>query len=184
MSFTIPIFILLLAPWGIGEKVPGHLWLATWVGLLGIGITLSPQGWQPQAGSWSFIGACLLFALLDVLHKRYVDKEPLLDMVFHSTWTAALWTLGPAYASWQALTPQAVLGLTLLGLGGNLMLYCLLRAFQQASLVSLAPLRYLEVLLATLFSYGLFGQLPAPHTWLGLLLIVPAAWWIVHHEGR
>jgi len=48
----------------------------------------------------------------------------------------------------------------------------LITAFRLAEASSLAPLVYLELLGSTLFGLLVFGQIPAPVTWLGIALIV------------
>lgn len=56
-------------------------------------------------------------------------------------------------------------------MAGNLLL---LMAYRRAEAAQLAPLVYLQLLSATALGWAVFGTLPAPLTWVGLVLVLGA----------
>jgi S-adenosylmethionine uptake transporter len=70
----------------------------------------------------------------------------------------------------------------LLGGGANLILFCLLKAFDAVEISSLQPFRYVELLFAGFFGWTFFGEMPSVHTLLGAGLIIPATLYIACYE--
>ncbi|MEL6152992.1 MAG: DMT family transporter, partial [Bacteroidota bacterium] len=158
------------------------MWLATLGGFAGIVWVLRPSHWSFHTAAGFLLLAAVLFGLLDVINKKYVSQEPMLCMLFYATLVATVLMALPA---WYAgpLPDGAVLGwLFVLGGGGNLILYCLLRAFALANASALAPLRYLELLISTGMGYVLFQELPSTSSYLGAAMIIPCTLLIAYYQ--
>ena len=69
--------------------------------------------------------------------------------------------------------------LMVLGVGSNLILFCLLKAFYLVKVSSVAPFRYLELLISIALGYLVFSELPPIHTYIGALIIIPSSLYIV-----
>lgn len=184
MSFTVPMFVLLLAPILLQEHVTWPMWLATIVGFVGIVLVLQPDTSTLNSASLFFISAASLFALLDILNKKYVTQEPMLCMLFYATLVAIVFVTIPAIQYWRTPTQQEMLWLVALGGGGNLILYCLLRAFALANASALAPFRYLELLISMAIGYTFFQELPHKHSYLGAAIIIPCTLFIVYYQNK
>lgn len=184
MSFTVPIFVLILAPLILKERVTWTMWLATGIGFLGILLVLQPGNLHFHTGSWYFIIAAILFGLLDVINKKYISQESILAMLFYSTLFASLFVFLPAMQHWSNPTSQEWLWLVILGGGSNLILYCLLRAFSLANASYLAPFRYLELLISMGISYSIFKEIPSNYSYLGALIIIPCTLFIGYYQSR
>lgn len=172
MSFTVPIFVLLLAPFFLQEHVTWPMWLATLVGFVGIVLVLQPAAEEFNTASLLFVLAAMLFALLDIINKKYVTQEPMLCMLFYSSLVAMVLAYFPAARTWRTPTDYELLWLLALGGGGNLILYFLLRAFALVSASSLAPFRYLELLISMSVGYAFFHELPSSHSYFGAAIII------------
>lgn len=184
MSFTVPIFVLLLTPIFLQERVTGPVWLATIGGFIGILLILQPNASSFNQGAIFFIIAAMLFGMLDILNNKYVTQEPMLCMLFYSTVVAMVFVAYPAIRVWHTPSSRELMWLFALGLGSNLILYCLLRAFTFASVSSLAPFRYLELFISMAVGYFVFNELPDKHSYLGALIIIPAALFISYYQTR
>lgn len=186
MSFTVPIFVLLLAPVLLKERVTWPMWLATLVGFAGIILVLQPdaQSFRLHSASLCFLLAAMLFGLLDIINKKYVTQEPMLCMLFYATLVAIALIAFPAAHVWRAPTSHELLWLLALGVGSNLILYFLLRAFALADASSLAPLRYLELLISINVGYILFQELPNSHSYLAAAIIIPCTLFIGYYQSR
>ena len=180
MSFTIPIFTLILARVLLKERVSWSLWGA-------VGIGLSSTIWMHMGGlegrgSLYFIPAALFFAWLDIINKRYVEREPMIYMLLCGNGIAALFLLPVALYSWQPLCGCDWLLCCMLGLGGNLLLYFLLKAFSLVPLAQLAPLRYLELPLSLLLGYLLFGEQVDVHSLVAAFMIIGSTAFILRQH--
>ena len=156
--------------------------IATSLGFVGTFITLYPAGLAVDAYSTLFLVAVACFLGLDILAKKYGVKESLLGMLFYANAVATCCAFMPFYffvyeGSLPAKEVWPLLALT--GVGGNLLLYCLLKAYHYADLMRLAPLRYLELVISLALNYGLFGRVPTPYEWVGALVIIPSSFWLV-----
>ena len=184
VSFTVPIFVLVLAPLFLHERVTWSMWLATLMGFGGIWLVLSPGQLAFHSAALYLVLAAFLFGLLDIVNKKYVTQEPMLCMLFYSNLIATL------FLSWPALTIGTIPGLhalvflLVLGIGSNLILYFLLKAFALSSASWLAPFRYLEWVISMVIGYVFFQELPTAHSYLAAAIIIPATLLIVYAQSQ
>lgn len=184
MSFTVPIFVLVLAPIFLKERVTWPMWLATLGGFVGILFVLQPDAHTFNQGSLFFIIAAILFGMLDILNKKYVTQEPMLCMLFYSTVVALILVTFPAMQVWRTPTNYELIWLLALGIGSNLILYCILRAFSLTDASSLAPFRYIELLISMVVGYVFFHELPSSYSYLGAAIIIPSTLFIGYYQAR
>ncbi len=185
MSFTVPIFLLLFAPIFLKEKVTWQMWLATLFGFIGIIVAVQKPGiWSFNLYSLCFVMGAMLFAGLDIINKKFVNQEPLMCMLFYSSLASSLLTFFPALCVWQWPTAKFLLLLILLGIGGNLILYCLLKAFFLVKASFLAPFRYLEFIFSILASYFIFYEIPGLNSYISAIIIIPTAFFIVLQKNK
>lgn len=131
--------------------------------------------------------ASICFAASDVINKKYVTQESTVSMMFYiAVFTAAFAAVLMTFSqtSWVAPNLTELLALIVLGIGGNLILYFLLKAFAATDVSALAPYRYTELIFAAFFGYILFGETLNKHTYAGTVIIVLATAWISYVELR
>jgi S-adenosylmethionine uptake transporter len=184
MSFTVPIFVLLLAPIFLRERVTWPIWVATLIGFGGIVLVLQPSSWSFFDASMLFVLAAGVFGLLDIVNKKYVTQESMLCMLFYSTLVATILLALPALHAGKIPTIHTLWWLLVLGIGSNLILYLLLKAFALASVSLLAPFRYLELLISMGVGYLFFQELPNRNSYLGAAVIIPCTLFIVYYQRR
>ncbi len=184
MSFTVPIFVLLLAPIFLRERVTWPTWVATLIGFGGIVLVLQPSSWSCWGPSMFFVLAAGVFGLLDIINKKYVTQEPMLCMLFYSTLVATILLALPALYAGKIPAIHTLWWLVVLGIGSNLILYLLLRAFALTGVSSLAPFRYLELLISMGVGYLFFQELPDRNSYLGAAIIIPCTLFIVYYQSR
>ncbi len=182
MSFTVPIFVLLLAPIFLRERVTWPMWVATLVGFGGIVLVLQPSCWSFYGPSSCFVLAAGVFGLLDVINKKYVTQEPMLCMLFYSTLAATVLLALPAIYAGTMPPGDVVPWLLVLGITSNLILYLLLKAFMLTSISALAPFRYLELFISMGVGRLFFQELPSRHSYLGAAMIIPCTLFIVYYQ--
>lgn len=185
LSFSIPIFTLLMAVFFLDEKIIWQRWLVTFIGFIGILVTLQPyaEDFNPQV--LIFIIAAISFAALDIINKKFVVQESMLAMLFYSSSSTALLSAPAAIYYWQTPCWHDLLLLFIMGAGSaNLLLYCILRAFSLLDATALAPYRYLELLISSTVGYWVFNALPPESSWYGAMILIPSTLFIIYSENR
>lgn len=190
IALTVPIFVLPLAAVFLKEKVGWQRVGATLVGFLGIFYitwhslgTINPSSFSLEnAGIVYLLFAALSFACSDIINKKFVTQESNLSMLFYIALGTALIAVYPANQVWVTPTVSEYAYLLLLGAGGNLILFFLLKAFAATDVSALAPYRYAELIFATGFGWILFNELPGQSFWYGALMIVLSTAAISYYE--
>ncbi|MGI2298647.1 DMT family transporter [Candidatus Cardinium hertigii] len=182
IGFTNPIFVLILARIFLKEVVAWPIWMATLCTCVGMALILRPTTYSSAA--LSCILATVVFASLDIINKKYVAYEPILSMLFFSNLVASCCMLPVACYYWKVPTLFELSFLGILGIGSNLILYFLLKAFQQSKVASLAPMKYTEWVLSILLGYLFFQEWPTLTAFLGAAIIISSTCFILYYQNR
>lgn len=180
MGFTIPMFVLLLAPFFLKEKVTVGLWVATISGFIGAYIVLNPHSTDFNLYSLVLVVGALMFASLDIINKMFIVKETMVGMLFYSALVTAILGAYPAYNVWVTPTSYEICMLFLLGISSNLILFFVLKAFELVNASALSPYRYLELLISAAAGYMIFNEVPHRTFYVGCIIILPASLYIAH----
>lgn len=172
LSFTIPIFVLLLSPIFFDEKIPWYRYLATFTGLLGICIIASPNKMFFNSSIIILLISVVLFAILDILNKKMLIRESIFVMLFYSVLIATCLSTPIALYFWEPIKFADLLIIFILGVLSNLILFFLLKAFSLLSISALEPYRYIELPISIFASYVLFNDIPNSRVLYGTLFII------------
>jgi S-adenosylmethionine uptake transporter len=191
ISFTIPLFTIIMAMIFLKEKVGMPRWIASLMGFVGIAVVIFMQP-SDEASLFSgthtqaivLIISAVLFAMLDVINKKYVVKESMLSMLFYSALITCALGLIPSYNVWVEPTMSQYALLLCLGAGANLILYCLLKAFSQVDASGVAPFRYFELVVSAALGFIIFQEIPTHATIIGSAIIIPSTLYIALYETR
>lgn len=184
INFTLPFYVLIMARYVLGEKISTARALATVTGFVGAVITMNPFGQSFVLESLLLVFASLSFASLDIVNKKFVSSEPFWAMILYSSLFTSLIAAPVAFYQWQPVSMNDIVVIMVLGLGANLLLFCLLRAFTLADASALSPLRYLELVFAAGFGYIFFADVPELNTILGAAIIIPASAYVIYNERK
>ncbi|MDP1723695.1 MAG: DMT family transporter [Alphaproteobacteria bacterium] len=184
MSFTVPIFVLILAYIFLKEKIALSRWAAAILGLFGILVSLEVHSADFNIYSLVFLISVIFFASLDIINKVLIVKESTLAMLFYSALVTTIIGFIPAILVWQNPTLNELFLLFILGAGGNLILYFILKAFALVDVSALAPLRYVEIIFSTAFAYFLFHEQLKNSILLGCAIIIPATLFLAYTEAK
>ncbi len=184
ISFTVPLFVLVLAVFFLKENITWQRWIATIVGFIGIVVTLNPNESDFNPEVLVFILASISFAMLDIINKKFVVKESMISMLFYSAIVTAILSIIPASFVWTTPTLRELILLAVLGASSNLILFLILKAFALVDATAVAPYRYLELLISATVGYIIFGDIPGLSTWYGALIVIPSTLFIVYSENK
>ncbi|CAL7963841.1 S-adenosylmethionine uptake transporter [Gammaproteobacteria bacterium] len=191
ISFACPILVLPLAYLFLGEKSDWKRLLSVGMGFMGVVIIAFFEKTTIAKTSeilffhpgvvFLFLGA-ILFAMSDVLNKKMLATENLFSLLFYFCLGTALISLIPALLTWKQMSCSEVLYLFIMGAGGASILYCILKAANATEISSLAPYKYVELIISVIMGYVLFNEIIKIPTIVGASLIVPSALLIAYYE--
>jgi S-adenosylmethionine uptake transporter len=184
VSFTIPIFVLVLGVFFLSERIIWQRWLVTLVGFAGLVVTLNPNAADFNPEIMVFVAAAVSFAILDIINKKFVIQETMISMLFYSAIITAMLAFPFALSNWITPTLTELGLLLILGASANLILFFLLKAFSHADATALAPYRYIELIVSAIIAYIVFGEVPSDSTVYGALIVIPSTLFIIYSEKK
>lgn len=183
LSFTKPLFLIVLATILLGEKIRARRITATAAGFIGVLIMLRP-GAEPDPAALVALGGALCVAFVVVTVKKLVQTERPVTVMFYfgliSTAIAAI----PAALVWQQPTAGELAALIAIGLLGATAQSCMIRGYQVAEAMAVASLDYTRLIYAGLFSILIFHEVPDLWSVLGAAIIVCSTFYIVYRENQ
>jgi drug/metabolite transporter (DMT)-like permease len=184
LSFTKPLFAVILAFFILREQVRWRRWAATIIGFLGVLVMIRPGA--DTFSPWAFLalGDAFSIAFLITIVKRLPATETELVMMFYYGVIAILISLPFALMYWRWPTPFEWLLLTGVGLFGALSQYLWILAFRVGEASAVAPFDFLRLLFAALIGVALFSEYPDLWTIGGAVIVVASTLYIAQREAR
>lgn len=185
LSFTTPIFAVILSALFLKEKVGPWRWGAVLAGFFGILVITQPgHSHMPPLGVTLGLAAAFMVALISIqIRDLGRTDEPIAIVFWFSAWSTLVFMFGlPFFVTahspfqWFLLIAIGVLGCV-----AQLLLTASLRFGQVASVI---VMDYSSLAWATLYGWTVWGQLPPSTTWLGAPLIIAAGVLIAWREHR
>lgn len=171
---TMPFFKMTLARIFLNERVGKERWLASLGGFLGCLLIFNPSSATFDPRSLVLILSAFCFAILDIFNKKYSSSESIVSMLFYGSIATALVSAPIALQNWVPLTYSQFGLVAALGCGANLLLLCLLKAFQFVDASATCPYRYTEFVLSAILGFLAFGEKPTLSTLIGSCIIIPS----------
>lgn len=191
INLSLPFYFIPLAAIFLREKISWQNLLACSIGFVGTAfILIEPSKIHEHVinlemmDPWAYFLflAIIGFALSDILNKKVVCHEPPIIMLFYFSLGASIFSLVPAITVWKTPNISDGLYLFLLGIGGNLVLFSLLKAFQSMKVSSLAPFRYFEFIFALGLGYFLFEETLTGKMILGSFITITSTFILMYLE--
>lgn len=184
LEFTMPIWIVLLAPLVLGEHLTRRRLGYAALGFAGVLIVAQP-GVQPLgAGHLAGILCAVGFAMNALLTKRIMRHDSILCVLF---WMTASQTLfGFSLAQWGGFTwpTPAIWGwLAVVGLTGLSAHYALSSALGLAPAATVAPMEFFRLPVIALVGVWLYAEVLDPFVFAGAAVIFLANWMNIR-DGR
>lgn len=185
MTFWLaaPIWVAMLSPFLLGERIGLRRWLAIMIGFGGVVIALAPSGELHPGATLVAIVGTLCFALM-LITGRALRGTPDITLVVWQM--AGALAVGLVLAPIDWVPPGAVDVALLCALGIVAMLghLCVSRALKLVDAGVVAPFQYTLLPWAILLGWLFFGDAPRPDMLLGGAIIVSAGLYIFVRERR
>jgi len=173
----------------LGEVVSGRQWLAALLCAAGAcvivwghgaSLSLSGYGWAATVAFASAVGTAL-----ELISVRYLAlRERPFTLTLYVSGIGALLLAIPAWLVWTTLSWKVWLFLLCLGPLAALAQTINAYAYGMARASLLAPATYANILLAAMWGYLLFGEVPGATTWAGAVLIIAGGVWLARLGQR
>lgn len=173
LEFTNPIWVALLAPLILGERMTRMRALAAALGFAGVLVVarpgLSPVEWGHAAG----LGAALFFALNTILTRRIMAHDTVLCVLFWMTLSQA--AMGfllalPGGIPWPS--PPVLLWVTVTGICGITAHFSLTSALGHAPASVVAPMEFGRLPVIAILAAAIYGEAIELAVFVGAALIL------------
>lgn len=184
ISHATPLFVAVLAPLLIKERVTGHNWLAVGLGLLGVLTILRPDPAHFQVAHLVMLGCALAYALLIILLRTLTQTESVLAINFYVYPLGALVAGLLAWHSWIPPTPVHWGLFAAFGTCNTLATLLYILGLRHIDAILAATLDYVTLFWVTIYGVVIWHEIPDSITGLGILFIVAGGVYIVRHSTR
>ena len=171
ISFTQPLFLVLLAVLMLGEKVTRRRLVATIVGFSGAILVIRPGAVPLEPATLVAVLGAVVGALLLIVTKRLAQSDGTMTIMAWVSVTTSMHFLVPGAALWTAPRLEDAWLFALLSLGGPIGQFLLINAFRMADASALAPIDFTRLILAGIAGYLVFREVPDPWTLVGSAVI-------------
>lgn len=198
------IFVTLLSPYILGEKIGLIRWSAVIIGLIGVYLMLDPISLINNSSNLSSLGlslaVCSAFThacLALILRKLGKSEHPSTTALIHNLITSgiiifAIVIFGTkfygktgTYGIDILITPNLIfISLIILGIVGSLVQYLMALSYKYTEAAILATVRYLAIPLATFFGYIIWNEVPTSQQIIGGLIVIGSCLLITFREIR
>jgi drug/metabolite transporter (DMT)-like permease len=159
-AYTNPLFLVLLSPWLLFERVGPARIAAVIIGFLGIALISRPEA---GAFSWAIllpIGSALFGAFRDVWMRRLIRSDSSVSILLFSQLLLTFSGMPTTIFDGVSIGLHELGLLCLMALGMGLSIFCSIEAFRLAEASFVAPFRYSGMVWAPLFAYPIWNEVP------------------------
>ena len=186
LEFTSPLWVIVLAPLILGEKMTRIRALAAVIGFIGILIVTRPNPQTFEIGLLAAAFAAIFFALTILLTKRLTRDNSIIAILFYLTATQLVFGLITAgYDGDIALpTAQSFPFLFLVGCAGLLAHFCLTTALSIAPATVVVPIDFARLPVIAVVAMILYNEPLEIWVFVGALVIFGANYLNIWNETR
>jgi drug/metabolite transporter (DMT)-like permease len=187
IQFTSPILTALLAPFVLGEKTPRAVWLALVLAFSGVLVVLRPNVVELGIVALYPVGAAFGMSWLMMLNRKTAGDAPVAVMQFLLAAIAAPLLIAAAWglhsfggAPFRISAPDAIVvakcaAVAVFATLGHALIFT---AVGKATAQVVAPMTYVQLLVAAGLGWAWFGHAPDAATFGGAALIILGGLWL------
>ncbi len=186
LEFTSPLWVVLLAPLLLGERLTAIRTTAAMLGFVGILVVTRPGAETLNIGVLAAAASAICFALTGILTKRLTRSESIGTILFHLTVMQAVFGLVCAGLDRDIALPDAATlpWVVLIGLAGLLAHFCLTKALSLAPATVVIPIDFIRLPVIAVVGMLLYGEPLEMSVLLGAALIFAGNYLNILTEAR
>lgn len=160
LEFTSPIWVILLAPLFVGERLTGRALLAAAIGFAGVLVVARPEFGALHPGLVAAALCAVCFAVTSLVTKRLTRSQPVIAILF---WLNAFQLLfSVVITGWDGAVPLPTAAqlpwLLLIGLVGLSAHWCLTSALDAAPASVVMPLDFARLPVIAVVGWAVYGE--------------------------
>lgn len=184
LSFSTPLFTIVLAAIFLREKVGPHRWIATVLGFIGALVIIRPGFIPISPGTVAVILSAIFYASSQTATKALSRTDsPNAILLYMSVIFIPISAI-PAAVVWVTPAWEDAIPIVLLGVFGYLAHACIIRSFATADASFVMPFDFLRLPIAAAFGYVLYSERPDLWVWIGAAIIFVATYYITWREAQ
>ena len=172
LTFTTSLFVVVMAPFVLGERIGWKRGLTTFFGFGGVVLTSGGVGLRVEPGVLLGLGSAFAAAILIFQNRVLARTERTATIMFWIGLVATLGTAPGAALGWTTLSLPDLAILALAGTLATLGMLLTVEAYRFGEVSALAPFPYARILFALAAGYFLFSETIATTELLGAGVIV------------
>ncbi|WP_175945559.1 DMT family transporter [Caballeronia sp. BCC1704] len=176
IAYSETLIVVVLAPFLLREKMTARGACAAFAGFVGVLLVVRPGGGETHWLGPLLLLCCALFGALSLIQiKRIRATDDSRTTVFFFSAVGTVVTGCTLAFEWKTPTLHALGVMALIGVFATAgQLLCTV-AYRRADAGALAPFNYTSIVWAALFGYAVWGEVIAPLSLAGIVLIVGSA---------
>ena len=186
LAFSGPLWVVLFSMFFLSEKIRLKRWIAVGLGFIGV-IIISKPGFDNLNFYYIYpIIFCIGFAGVSILiRKLTLAGEPVWLIAFYFSLVSGLGgLLTIPLGLWKIPNTYDFILLILIGLLGGIANLLLTQSYKLAEVTLTTPLKYLSLVIAIIFGFYFFEEIPSIHTLSGAAFIVVSSAIIFIRENQ
>ena len=184
LSFSRALCIVVFAVLLFGEIVGWRRWTAVAVGFTGVLVMVRPGFGELNWGLVAATCDAVVSAGVALTVKSLGRTERTSTVVFYFAFFSTLFCTIPAILTWKPPGTEGWLLLAVTGLLATLGQLAITRAYMEGEASIVAPIAYLQLVIAGGLAYIFFREMPDSMALLGAAIIVAATLYIAIREAR
>jgi drug/metabolite transporter (DMT)-like permease len=184
ITFTMPLFMIVLAVPFLNETVRWRRWTSTIVGFCGVLIIVRPGTHMFEIASIVALAGAFAFALVGVFIKKLAKTESVSLIIFYFSVFATVAFLVPSIVFWK--TPSAteftiLLAVTFLGFLSQV---GFVHACKIGDMTAVVPFDYSRLVFAGILGFLVFDEVPDLPSFIGAGIVVASTLYIAYRESK
>ena len=178
LEFTSPIWVILLSPLVLGERLTRMKLVAAGFGFAGVLIVAQPDFSDPNLGVLAAAGSAVFFASTTLMTKRLTKDEAVIGILFWLTVMQAGFGFVAVFADGQVTLPTLATlpWLVLIGVAGVTAHLCVTNALSLAPASKVVPVDFARLPVIAVVGALAYDEPVAASLFLGAALIFVGIW--------
>lgn len=187
LEFTSPVWVILLSPLILGERITRPRAIAAILGFVGVLIVVRPGAVPLSPGLMAAAGCAIGFAVSTLMTRDMAKSgEGVISIMFWLTLMQFCFALVLSLWDGQTTLPtaQTIPWLGVIGIAGVGAHYCLTRALGLAPAGFVAPIDFIRLPMIALMGAAFYGEHLDPAVLIGALVIFCGNWINIRAQTR
>ena len=183
ITFVSPIIVVILSVIFLKEKIYLIRIVALIIGLIGVLVILRPGIVSINVGAYMVLCSCSIWSVVVIITKFAARVDSPFTILSYQYTIVTLLSFPIALYFWQSPSVETINYLICAGVAGTIVHLCINTAYKLTDLSVLQPVNFSRLLIASLFGFLIFDEIPDIWTIIGGLIIFSSILIITYREN-